>query len=108
MRDDPKTSISYFGFPAVVKPGAPFTRNELTEYLEKNNIGTRNVFSGNLLRHPAYLYLNKTFHVPRSTFNFVNADLIMNNAFWIGVWPGIGKKEIKYIKNSVEKFLKLT
>lgn len=105
MKDDLKTSISYFGFPAIVKPNAPFTRNELTEYLEKNNIGTRNVFSGNLLRHPAYLNLSKTSHVPRSKFNFTNADLIMNNAFWIGVWPGIGKKEIKYIKIVLEKFI---
>jgi CDP-4-dehydro-6-deoxyglucose reductase, E1 len=101
MRDDLKTSISYFGFPAIVKPNAPFTRNQLTEYLEKNNIGTRNVFSGNLLRHPAYLTLN----IKRSTLNFPNADLIMNNAFWIGVWPGIGEKEIKYIKATINKFL---
>lgn len=105
MRDDPKTSISYFGFPAVVKPDAPFTRNQLTEYLEKNNIGTRNVFSGNLLRHPAYLNYCKTFNVQRLTFNFPNADLIMNNAFWIGVWPGIGEKEIEYIKATLNKFL---
>ena len=44
----------WFGFPVVVRSDAPFTRNELTEYLEKQKIGTRNIFSGNLLRHPAY------------------------------------------------------
>lgn len=94
MKEDKDLEISYFGFPLVVKPNAPFTRNELTEYLEKNKIGTRNVFAGNLLKHPAYLKLKNKFKI---IGDHKNADLVMNNAFWIGVWPGISKKMIKYI-----------
>jgi len=94
MKEDKDLEISYFGFPLVVKADAPFTRNQLTEYLEKNKIGTRNVFAGNLLRHPAYLKLKSKFKI---IGDHKNADFVMNNAFWLGVWPGISKKVIKYI-----------
>ena len=102
MREDKDLEISYFGFPLVVRPGAPFTRNQLTEYLEKNKIGTRNVFAGNLLRHPAYLKLKDKFKI---IGNHKNADLVMNNAFWLGVWPGIDKEKINYMKKIIKKFL---
>jgi len=102
MREDKDLEISYFGFPLVVKPDAPFTRNQLTEYLEKNKIGTRNVFAGNLLRHPAYLKLKDKFKI---IGNHKNADLVMNNAFWLGVWPGIDKEKINYMKKIIKKFL---
>ncbi|MBU1088808.1 DegT/DnrJ/EryC1/StrS family aminotransferase, partial [Patescibacteria group bacterium] len=103
MREDEKTEVSYFGFPIVVKSGAPFTRNEMSEYLEKNKVGTRNVFTGNLLRHPAYVDLRKSF---RLVEGMENADAIMNNAFWIGVWPGIDGVRMKYMKMVITKFLK--
>jgi CDP-6-deoxy-D-xylo-4-hexulose-3-dehydrase len=102
MREDKDLEISYFGFPLVVKPDSPFTRNQLTEYLEKNKIGTRNVFAGNLLRHPAYLKLKDKFKV---IGDHKNADLVMNNAFWLGVWPGIDKEKINYMKKIIKKFL---
>ncbi|MCR4313023.1 MAG: lipopolysaccharide biosynthesis protein RfbH, partial [Candidatus Roizmanbacteria bacterium] len=102
MKDDKKEEVSYFGFPVIVKPSAPFSRNELTEYLEKNKIGTRNVFSGNLLRHPAYLNLKKKFKI---IGDHKNADLIMSNAFWLGVYPGISEKMIVYVKKIITDFL---
>lgn len=102
MKEDKNIEPSYFGFPVVVRPTAPFTRNELTEYLEKNNIGTRNVFSGNLLRHPAYLNLKRKHVVG----NMKNAIIIMNNAFWLGVWPGIDSNKRKFMITTVESFLK--
>jgi CDP-6-deoxy-D-xylo-4-hexulose-3-dehydrase len=102
MREDKDLEISYFGFPLLVKPDAPFTRNQLTEYLDKNKIGTRNVFAGNLLRHPAYLKLKDKFKI---IGNHKNADLVMNNAFWLGVWPGIDKEKINYMKKIIKKFL---
>jgi len=102
MKKDKNENISYFGFPLVVRSSAPFTRNELTEYLEKNKIGTRNVFSGNLLRHPAYLEIGDRLLV---VGRFDNTDMIMNNAFWLGVWPGIGIKQIDYIKKVLKKFI---
>ena len=102
MKKSKKEEISYFGFPLVVRQNAPFTRNQLTKYLEDNKIGTRNVFAGNLLRNPAYVKIRDKFKIAG---DMKNADLIMNNAFWIGVWPGIDKTRIDYIKNSVKKFL---
>ena len=70
--------------------------SQINIHLEKNNIGTRNIFSGNLLRHSAYLNIKNNIKV---IGNQKNADLIMNNAFWIGVWPGIDDSRINYIKS---------
>lgn len=90
----------WFGFPVIVKNSAPFTRNELTEYLEKNKIGTRNVFSGNLLRHPAYLNIKH-----KTASKIINADIVMKNGFWLGVWPGINAEMIEYVKKILRNFL---
>jgi len=102
MKENKNEEVSYFGFPAVVKTSAPFSRNEFTEYLEKNKIGTRNIFSGNLLRHPAYISRKKNFKI---IGDHKNADLIMNNAFWLGVWPGISEEKMQYILNVINSFL---
>jgi len=103
MKDDKKVELSPFGFPLVLKKEAPFTRNEFTEYLEKNKIGTRNVFAGNLLHHPAYIKIRDSFRI---VGEMKGSDTIMNNAFWLGVWPGIDKERMNYIKVTVEKFIK--
>lgn len=103
MKEDKNIESSYFGFPLVVRVRAPFTRNELTEYLENNKIGTRNIFSGNLLRHPAYLNIKSKIKV---IGNQKNADLIMNNAFWLGVYPGIDRLKINYITKKLSIFLR--
>lgn len=96
-----KENPCWFGFPLIVKKEAPFSRNELTEHLEKNKIGTRNVFAGNLLRHPAYLNLKKK----RVIGNLKNADVIMNQAFWMGVFPGIENKQMRYVISTLKKFV---
>jgi CDP-6-deoxy-D-xylo-4-hexulose-3-dehydrase len=103
MREDKKVDLSPFGFSLVVKEDAPFTRNELTEYLEKNKIGTRNVFAGNLLHHPGYVKIRDDFKI---VGNMEKSDIIMNNAFWLGVWPGIDKVRMDYIKKTIGFFLK--
>lgn len=103
MREDKNEEDSYFGFPIIVKPKTSFTRNELTEYLEENKIGTRNVFSGNLLHHPAYLKIKDKFKI---IGNHKNADLIMNSAFWLGVFPGISNEMIEYVKKTIKVFIK--
>jgi len=97
-----KEDPCWFGFPAIVKSSAPFSRNEFTEYLEKNKIGTRNVFAGNLLRHPAYMNLENK----RVFGNLMNADSIMHQAFWLGVWPGIDQSKRNYVKSILSNFLK--
>jgi len=102
MKEDKKEEVSYFGFPLIVKPNSPFTRNQLTEYLENNKIGTRNVFSGNLLRHPAYVNRKKSFRI---IGDHKNADLIMSNAFWLGVFPGINNEMMEYTKETVKRFI---
>ena len=96
-----KEDPCWFGFPAIVKESAPFSRNDLTEYLEKNKIGTRNVFSGNLLRHPAYK--NAKY---RTVGKMKVSDIIMNQAFWLGVFPGIEEVQMKYMLKTLEVFLK--
>lgn len=100
MKTSKKENSCWFGFPAIVRTDAPFSRNEFTNYLEDHMIGTRNVFSGNLLRHPAYL---KVKH--KTVGKMKNADLVMNNAFWLGVFPGISDEMIRYIEEVIKKFL---
>lgn len=101
MKTAKKEDPCWFGFPVVVKENAPFTRNQLTEYLEKHKIGTRNIFSGNLLKHPAYKNIKyRTIGVMK------NADIVMNNAFWLGVFPGITDEMMGYVKKTLGGFLK--
>jgi len=90
----------WFGFPILVKKTAPFTRNEIVNYLEKNKIATRMLFGGNLTRQPAYE--NKKYRVSGS---LKNTDLVMNNLFWIGVYSGITNKMIKYIEEKFKEFI---
>lgn len=90
----------WFGFPILVKESAPFTRNEIVDYLEKNKIATRMLFGGNLTKQPAYE--NTKYRISGS---LKNTDLVMNNLFWLGVWPGIKKPQIDYIKKTIIVFL---
>lgn len=103
MREDKKVELSPFGFPLIVKDTAPFGRNELTEYLEKNKIGTRNVFAGNLLRHPGYVKHKSDFRIIDGC---EQSDVVMNSAFWLGVWPGIDKKRMNYLIKIFKNFIK--
>lgn len=100
MKTSKKEDPCWFGFPLVVRENAPFTRNQLTEYLEKNKVGTRNVFSGNLLKHPAYKKIKC-----KTAGKVVNADIVMKNAFWLGVYPGITKNILVYVKKTINNFL---
>ncbi len=101
MKENDKEDISYFGFPLIVRENAPFTRNQLTEYFERNKIGTRTVFSGNLLRHPGYKNINC-----KVIGRMKNADIILNQAFWLGVYPAINDKMIEYLKDTIKRFIK--
>lgn len=92
---------SWFGFLLAVKENAGFSRNKLTSFLERNGIETRNLFCGNLLRQPAFLDIKK-----RQIGDLKNTDLIMNNTFFIGLFPGIGKAQIDYILEMFEEFFK--
>ncbi len=88
----PGSEPSWFGFPIAVRPGAPFTRNDLVRFLEDRKIATRLLFGGNLVRQPAYQ--NVEFRVAGS---LERTDLVMNQVFWLGVYPGLNDTMIDFM-----------
>ena len=92
---------SWFGFLISVKPNAPFTRNDLVKYLNENKIGTRLLFAGNIVKQPYMIGRNY-----RVIGDLINSDFIMNNTFWIGVYPGINDEMIDYVYFIIEEFIK--
>lgn len=94
----PHSEPSWFGFPLAVKSSAPFTRNQVVAFLERHKIATRLLFGGNLIRQPAY---RDTPH--RVVGNLANADFVMNNVFWIGVYPGLTDEMLEYILDCLHR-----
>jgi CDP-6-deoxy-D-xylo-4-hexulose-3-dehydrase len=94
---------SWFGFPVLVKENIPFKRAAIVNYLENNKVATRMLFGGNLLKQPAYKNVKH-----RVDGNLKNTDMIMNNLFWIGVYPGITKDRRTYILKTFDAFFKNT
>ena len=95
---------SWFGFALTVDKNAAFSRNMLTEYLEKNKIQTRNLFAGNLLKHPAFNGMRAANQGFRVSGGLENSDYIMENTFWIGVYPGMTTGKINYIIRCIREF----
>jgi len=91
---------SWFGFPIGVKPDAPFTRDQLTRALEAQKIGTRLLFAGNLLRQPAY-----EGYEYRVVGELANTDFVMNQVFWIGVYPGLTEPMLDFIAKTASEFV---
>lgn len=91
---------SWFGFALTVKPTSPKNRNLIVQELNERRIGTRLLFAGNLLRQPAFK------DTPRRVIgDLVNTDRVMNDTFWIGVWPGLSLEMLEYVVNSVHEIL---
>ncbi len=90
----------YFGYVITVPEDAPFTRNELTAHLEAAKIETRNLFCGNMTRQPAYA--NTEYRI---VGELTNTDIVMNNTFFVGVYPGMNEEKIQYVATTIGKFL---
>lgn len=86
---------SWFGFLISVKPEAGTTRNAITGRLEEKNIQTRLLFSGNIIKHPFFDALRNT-SAYRVVGELTNTDFVMNNSFWIGVYPGMTEEMMDY------------
>jgi len=91
---------AWFGFPITIKDGAPFSRVELLRYLDSKKIGVRLLFAGNLTRQPYFKDVSY-----RVVGNLKNTDLIMNNTFWLGVFPGLNKDKLDFVVASIALFM---
>ncbi|MDR1695392.1 MAG: lipopolysaccharide biosynthesis protein RfbH [Endomicrobium sp.] len=107
---------SWFGFTITVKPNDKFKKMELVKFLEENNIGTRQLFAGNLLRQPVFTdneiemrirnsALLKSNSLTEQDYNMLpNTDTVLNSTFWIGVWPGLSEKHLEYAVSKFKEF----
>ena len=91
---------SWFGFALTVKPHGPKTRNQIVQELNEAKIATRLLFGGNLLRQPAFMGTPR-----RVVGDMVNTDVVMNDTFWVGVWPGLSLPMLDYIVETLYRIL---
>ena len=96
------SEVSWFGFPLTLKKNNKYNRNDLIKYLNENKIGTRLLFSGNLIKQPYMKNINL-----KVQGNLKNTDLIMENTFWIGLYPGLSKEQLQYSVLKIKDFFKL-
>jgi len=90
---------SWFAFPITVRPGAPFTRHDLTVFLEERNIETRLLFTGNIVRQPGYRHIEH-----RTVGDLPNSDLVLRASFFVGVYPGLDDARMAYMLEAFADF----
>ncbi|HEC1830061.1 TPA: lipopolysaccharide biosynthesis protein RfbH [Campylobacter coli] len=103
VETQPNSQPSWFGFMITLKDSVKFTRNEITSFLEECNIQTRTLFAGNIIRHPAFDVLEKDKDY-RVVGNLEVTEKIMNDSFWIGVYPGMSEEMIEYMICRIQEF----
>lgn len=91
---------SWFGFALTVKPEGPKSRNQIVRELNEAQIATRLLFGGNLLRQPAFMGTPR-----RIVGELTNTDIVMNDTFWIGVWPGLTIPMLDYVIEVLHKVI---
>ena len=96
-----KSDPSWFAFVITVRQKAGFSRDELTKFLSSQRIETRTLFCGNILRQPAYMDIPH-----RVVGDLANTDRIMNDSFFIGLYPGLGDEHIEYVLDKFAEFMK--
>lgn len=95
----PNAEPSWFGFPLILKESSGTKRTDLINYLDQNKIGTRLLFAGNLTKQPYMAGRNY-----RISGDLTNTDIVMNQTFWLGTFPGLGSQELDYIAEKLEEF----
>ena len=98
----PNSEPSWFGFPITIKESAGVNRVDLLKFLDEAKIGTRLLFAGNLIRQP--YFQNVKYRV---VGELTNTDRIMNNTFWLGIFPGLDEQHLDYVIAKVEEFFGL-
>lgn len=96
----PKSDPSWFGFPITIDPESSISRQGLLQFLDLRKIGTRLLFAGNLLKQPAYKGVDF-----RVIGNLKNTDIVMNNTFWVGTYPGLTSEMIDFITESIAEYV---
>ncbi len=111
-----KSDPSWFGFLITIKENPTFTKNDIVKFLEENDVGTRQLFAGNLLRQPAFLDSEFVLKIKDSDIihskdineyhykMLPNTDNVMESTFWVGVWPGMDNETIDTVSGVFEKF----
>ena len=100
-RSTENSDPSWFGFALTVKSESPLSRNEIVQKLGESKIGTRLLFGGNLLRQPAFVGTPRRVHG-----DLKNTDIVMNDTFWLGVWPGLTLQMLDYVIECVNNILR--
>ena len=115
---DKNAQPSWFGFLITLRENCKFTKQQMVEYLEKNSVGTRQLFAGNILRQPSFVENKIQLRINDSALllsnelteehykMLPNTDYIMNHTFWVGVFPRLGEVEINKISDTIHNFIK--
>jgi CDP-4-dehydro-6-deoxyglucose reductase, E1 len=97
----PKADPSWFAFPITVRPNAPFSRDQIQRFLESRRVETRLLFAGNILKQPGYRHINH-----RVIGDLPVANLVMENSFFVGVYPGLSHPQLSYVLEVFYDFMK--